>query len=55
MEVSLTDSVVRRGKAGERMANWKRLETTPMTAIAALRDGSFLHRGKFAGLSNLGT
>jgi subfamily B ATP-binding cassette protein HlyB/CyaB len=34
-------------KARERMAGWQRLETTPMPAIAALRDGGFLLLGKF--------
>src|SRR6516164_11053717 len=34
-------------KAGERIAGWDRLETTPMPAIAALRDGGFLLLGKF--------
>src|SRR5215469_14207178 len=29
-------------KARERYAGWERLETTPMPAIAALRDGGFL-------------
>jgi subfamily B ATP-binding cassette protein HlyB/CyaB len=35
-------------KARERIAGWERLETTPMPAIAALRDGGFLLLGKFA-------
>src|SRR5215471_1594030 len=35
-------------KARERIAGWKRLETTPMPAIAVLRDGGFLLLGKFA-------
>src|SRR6516164_3621647 len=34
-------------KARERVAGWERLETTPMPAIAALRDGGFLLLGKF--------
>ena len=34
-------------KARERTAGWDRLETTPMPAIAALRDGGFLLLGKF--------
>lgn len=34
-------------KARERKAGWERLETTPMPAIAALRDGGFLLLGKF--------
>jgi ATP-binding cassette, subfamily B, bacterial HlyB/CyaB len=34
-------------KARERIAGWERLETTPMPAIAALRDGGFLLLGKF--------
>jgi subfamily B ATP-binding cassette protein HlyB/CyaB len=34
-------------KARERTAGWERLETTPMPAIAALRDGGFLLLGKF--------
>ena len=34
-------------KARERVTGWERLETTPMPAIAALRDGSFLLLGKF--------
>src|SRR5499427_243165 len=34
-------------KACERIAGWERLETTPMPAIATLRDGSFLLLGKF--------
>src|SRR6516165_8128638 len=34
-------------KARERNTNWKRPETTPMPAIAALRDGGFLLLGKF--------
>jgi len=29
-------------KARERIAGWERLETTPMPAIATLRDGEFL-------------
>src|SRR5262249_10201907 len=33
--------------ARERIAGWERLETTPMPAIAALRDGGFLLLGKF--------
>src|SRR6516225_1392801 len=35
-------------KARERIAGWERLETTPMPAIAVLRDGGFLLHGKFA-------
>jgi subfamily B ATP-binding cassette protein HlyB/CyaB len=35
-------------KARERFAGWERLETTPMPAIAVLRDGGFLLLGKFA-------
>jgi subfamily B ATP-binding cassette protein HlyB/CyaB len=35
-------------KARERIAGWERLETTPMPAIAVLRDGGFLLLGKFA-------
>ena len=34
-------------KARERITSWDRLETTPMPAIAALRDGGFLLLGKF--------
>src|SRR5262249_31397825 len=34
-------------KARERIVGWERLETTPMPAIAALRDGGFLLLGKF--------
>jgi ATP-binding cassette, subfamily B, bacterial HlyB/CyaB len=34
-------------KARERIASWERLETTPMPAIVALRDGGFLLLGKF--------
>ena len=34
-------------KARERIAGWEQLETTPMPAIAALRDGGFLLLGKF--------
>jgi subfamily B ATP-binding cassette protein HlyB/CyaB len=34
-------------KARERITSWERLETTPMPAIAALRDGGFLLLGKF--------
>jgi ATP-binding cassette, subfamily B, bacterial HlyB/CyaB len=33
-------------KARERSANWDRLKTTPLPAIAALRDGGFLVLGK---------
>ena len=33
-------------KARERFAGWERLETAPMPAIAALRDGGFLVLGK---------
>jgi len=35
-------------KARERIAGWERLETTPMPAIAVLRDGGFLLLGNFA-------
>jgi len=35
-------------KARERLAGWERLETTPMPAVAALRDGGFLLLGKFS-------
>src|SRR5262249_42125725 len=35
-------------KARERIIGWDRLETTPMPAIAALREGCFLLLGKFA-------
>src|SRR6516164_9240129 len=34
-------------KARERIVGWERLETTPMPAIAVLRDGGFLLLGKF--------
>jgi subfamily B ATP-binding cassette protein HlyB/CyaB len=34
-------------KARARTVGWERLETTPMPAIAALRDGGFLLLGKF--------
>ena len=34
-------------KARARTTGWERLETTPMPAIAALRDGGFLLLGKF--------
>jgi len=35
-------------KARERVVGWERLETTPMPAIAELRDGGFLLLGKFS-------